>query len=371
MYSSYRKLTFSEIFQNKNNKVFQYLPNNKSFFMCATARGGLEVCIKLIGLKKKDSVLMPALTAEGAIRPFLEKNVNVILFDINEDLQIDVNKIDKMLDSNSSIRCLLIIHYLGVPQEIDKIKDICEKRGIYLIEDCAQSLFSNTSKKIPLGSYGHISLFSLGKTIPVLDGAIFFVNSSKIAINKISYSFSIQLLIAKLILFINLFLNNYIQEMQKTKLFWKLNNLNKTLYRFYYYLLKKKSKPAKMSFISNKIIKNLNYEEIIKNTKSNIKLIYDKIDRTKYKILVKNYDCNFFLLGIPIIANNRNELRESLRKKGIFCSIFDKYWNYIPYGKEKVFPNTSNILKNLLILPVSYKYKKNEIIQMVRIINEI
>ncbi len=252
MYSSYRKLTFSEIFQNKNNKVFQYLPNNKSFFMCATARGGLEVCIKLIGLKKKDSVLMPALTAEGAIRPFLEKNVNVILFDINEDLQIDVNKIDKMLDSNSSIRCLLIIHYLGVPQEIDKIKDICEKRGIYLIEDCAQSLFSNTSKKIPLGSYGHISLFSLGKTIPVLDGAIFFVNSSKIAINKISYSFSIQLLIAKLILFINLFLNNYIQEMQKTKLFWKLNNLNKTLYRFYYYLLKKNQNQLKCHLFQTK-----------------------------------------------------------------------------------------------------------------------
>ena len=41
-------------------------------------------------------------------------------------------------------------------------------------------------------------------------------------------------------------------------------------------------------------------------------MIYDKIDRTKYKILVKNYDCNFFLLGIPIIVNNRNELRESL-----------------------------------------------------------
>ena len=159
--------------------------------------------------------------------------------------------------------------------------------------------------------------------------------------------------------------------MQTTKLFWRLNNVNKALYEFYYNLLTKISKPAKMSFISNKIIKNLNYEEIIKNTKSNINLIYDKIDRTKYKILVKNYDCNFFLLGIPIIANNRNELRESLRKKGIFCSIFDKYWNYIPYGKEKVFPNTSNILKNLLILPVSYKYKKNEIIQMVRIINEI
>ena len=40
------------------------------------------------------------------------------------------------------------------------------------------------------------------------------------------------------------------------------------------------------------VFRNWNYT--IKNTKTNINLIYNNIDKTKYKILVKNNDYNFF-----------------------------------------------------------------------------
>jgi dTDP-4-amino-4,6-dideoxygalactose transaminase len=372
LYSSYRKLTFKEIFNNNNKNIFQHLPNNKRFFTCSSARSGLGKCIDLINLSEKDSVLMPALTAEGAIKPFLKKKINVILFDVNENLQIDSDKIINLLNNNPSIKCIFIIHYLGFPQKkIDEIKNICDERNIYLIEDCAQSLFSRNYKNTALGSYGHISLFSLGKTIPVLDGAIFFISSTKIAINKTSYSFSLRLTFAKLFLFINLFLNSYLQKKRETTFFWKLNSFNKILYDTYYKLFKKVSKISKISFISDKIIKNLNYEEIINTTKSNINLIYNKIDRVKYKLLFENYDQNFYLLGVPIISNNRNNLKDLLRANGIFCTIYDKYWNYIPYGEEKKFPNTYNVLKNLIILPVSYKFNKKETIEMVETLNDI
>ena len=126
-----------------------------------------------------------------------------------------------------------------------------------------------------------------------------------------------------------------------------------------------------MSFISKKIIKNLNYEDIIEKTKLNIKMIYQNIDRNKYNLLVKDYNHNFLLLGVPIMVTNRNELRKKFISKGIFCTIFDKFWNFIPQGDERSFPNTDKVLKNILILPVSYKSKTIEIYKMVEIINNI
>ena len=371
MYSSYRKLSFLEIFGNKDNNIFNYLPKTKYFFKCSSGREGLEVCIKLLGLNKKDSVLMPALTAEGAIRPFLKQKINIIFYDINENLQIDINKIEKILEKNTSIRCLFVIHYLGYPQKIERIKNLCEKKNIYLIEDCAQSLFSCLSTEQSLGSFGHFSLFSLGKTIPVIDGAIFFINSPEINLGEVKYHFNFNIFFSKFVLLFTLLLNNYIHGMKKTKLFWKLNTFNKFLYDIYYSLLKKTSGPKKMSFISKRIIKNLNYEDIIEKTKLNIKMIYQNIDRNKYNLLIKDYNHNFLLLGVPIIVISRNELRKKFISKGVFCSIFDKFWNFIPQGDEKLYPNTNKILKNILILPVSYKSTKIEISKMIEIINNV
>ena len=219
MYSSYRKLSFSEIFGNKNNNIYNHLPKTKSFFECSSGREGLEVCLKLLCLNKEDSILMPALTAEGAIRPFLNKKINIIFYDIDENLQIDINKIEKILEKNTSIRCLYVIHYLGYSQKIEALKNLCEKKNLYLIEDCAQSLFSHLSTKQPLGSFGHISLFSLGKTIPVIDGALFFINSSKIKLREVKYYFNFKIFFSKFVLLITLLLNNYINNMKKKNYF--------------------------------------------------------------------------------------------------------------------------------------------------------
>ena len=84
-----------------------------------------------------------------------------------------------------------------------------------------------------------------------------------------------------------------------------------------------------------------------------------------YPVTLSNIKVNI------LYVNNRNELRKKFISKGIFCTIFDKFWNFIPKGEEIFFPNTDKILKNILILPVSYKSKKNETYKMIEIINNI
>ena len=37
-------------------------------------------------------------------------------------------------------KALIVTHLYGVPSNVSKLKDICKEKGIFIIEDCAESL---------------------------------------------------------------------------------------------------------------------------------------------------------------------------------------------------------------------------------------
>ena len=71
---------------------------------------------------------------------------------------------------------LYVIHYLGWPQPMRRLRAICRRRGMLLVEDCALSLLSEPDGQ-PLGSFGDWSVFCLYKTLPVPNGALLVQNA--------------------------------------------------------------------------------------------------------------------------------------------------------------------------------------------------
>jgi dTDP-4-amino-4,6-dideoxygalactose transaminase len=71
---------------------------------------------------------------------------------------------------------LYVIHYLGWPQPLADLKEICDRRAMMLVEDCALSLLSEPDGE-PLGSTGDWSIYCLYKTLPVPNGALLVQNS--------------------------------------------------------------------------------------------------------------------------------------------------------------------------------------------------
>jgi perosamine synthetase len=62
-----------------------------------------------------------------------------------------------------------------MPHPLVEIRALCRDRKIFLIEDCALSLFSSDGQ-VRLGTQGDISVFSFRKTLPVPDGGAVVVN---------------------------------------------------------------------------------------------------------------------------------------------------------------------------------------------------
>jgi perosamine synthetase len=133
--------------------------------------------LRLLGILAGESVLVPAFNCAALVEPIRRHGARVSFYRVNTDCSPDFDDIERRTDSKT--RAVLAIHYFGFPQPLERFRDFCAKRGLYLIEDCAHVL-AGESASIPLGSTGDISIFSWRKFLPIRDGGQLVVNNPKL-----------------------------------------------------------------------------------------------------------------------------------------------------------------------------------------------
>jgi dTDP-4-amino-4,6-dideoxygalactose transaminase len=82
-------------------------------------------------------------------------------------LEPDEGELEALL--TPAVRALLLIHYLGFPQNASRWRAWCDRRGLHLLEDAAQSWLARSNGD-PVGSVGDLAIYSLYKTFGVPDG---------------------------------------------------------------------------------------------------------------------------------------------------------------------------------------------------------
>jgi hypothetical protein len=73
------------------------------------------------------------------------------------------------LNRDASFNVALIYHQYGFPQNMDEIRDYCDRKKALIIEDCA-NLYEGHYKGQRLGTIGFASIFSLSKFFPSIWG---------------------------------------------------------------------------------------------------------------------------------------------------------------------------------------------------------
>lgn len=116
----------------------------------------------------------------------LHNNVVPVWADVRPDnFLMDPKSVEKKVTRRT--KAIWVTHLWGFPAEVDKLRRIADKHGIYLLEDCAHALTAKYKGKY-LGNWGHVGTFSfnMGKQLPTGEGGMAIVNDSKLAaeINK-------------------------------------------------------------------------------------------------------------------------------------------------------------------------------------------
>ena len=130
----------------------------------------------LLTLPAGSIVWMPSFHCGVEVEAAIRAGFNVDFYRIAPDLSCDLDYLDRKLQERPGP--VLVIHYFGFPQPaIAELAALCERRGVLLIEDCAHALFSRGPER-SLGEYAPLAVFSLRKTLPLLEGGAYRWNQS-------------------------------------------------------------------------------------------------------------------------------------------------------------------------------------------------
>lgn len=109
-------------------------------------------------LKKGDEVITTAAGFPTTINPIIQNGLVPVFIDSEiGSYNIDVNQIEEAITPKT--RAIMVAHTLGNVFDIGKIKKICEKHDLWLIEDSCDALGAQYKGQYA-GTIGHIGTFS-------------------------------------------------------------------------------------------------------------------------------------------------------------------------------------------------------------------
>jgi dTDP-4-amino-4,6-dideoxygalactose transaminase len=153
----------------------------EQIFLFNSARSALFLLLKTLEIGKGDLVAVQAYTCRATVDPLLKLGATPWYVDIDESWNIDPEKLEEVLEKHGrKVKAVVTQHTFGVAADIEKIKDICRRHNIILIEDCAHAL-GGRYKNTLLGGWGDFSFFSFGrdKVVSCVFGGALLVNNLK------------------------------------------------------------------------------------------------------------------------------------------------------------------------------------------------
>ena len=167
-------------FVKKFEKKFAKYVGVKYAISCASGTSAISLLFQTLKLNKGDEVIMPALTFSADGYALMQSGAKLIFADTYPG-SFCINIEDVLKKITKKTKLIFPTHLYGFPSDIGRLKKICLKNKIYLVEDCSQAIGSIFKKK-KLGSFGDLNIHSFhNKLIASGEGGMITTNNRKLA----------------------------------------------------------------------------------------------------------------------------------------------------------------------------------------------
>ena len=142
----------------------------------------IQALLNLGRIKKGDLVAFSALTWSTNVMPLLQLGLQAVPIDVELDtLNVSSKKFEEIV-LKLPIKLLFLTNLLGFCDDIDRIRALCERNNIILIEDNCESL-GTVYKGKKLGNFGLASSFSfyVGHHMSTVEGGAVCTDSEQLA----------------------------------------------------------------------------------------------------------------------------------------------------------------------------------------------
>jgi len=142
-------------------------------FRCFSyGRRALAEALRVSGVGEGDAVLLPGLICRDLLSALAARGATAKFYPVTPGLRLGAHPADL-----PPAKAVIAVNYFGFPQELSPFREYCRNTGAVLIEDNAHGLFSRDEQGRYLGTRGDLGIFSLRKTVPLLNGAALVVNA--------------------------------------------------------------------------------------------------------------------------------------------------------------------------------------------------
>lgn len=305
----------------------------------ASCTAALHLVYFYLTLKPGDEVIIPAQTHIATAHAVELCGAKPVFVDSEQKTgNIDIDQVEACITEQT--RAISIVHYLGMPVNMDRIVEIAQKHGLFVVEDCALAIGTFFKDK-HAGLHGDVGCFSFYpvKHITTAEGGMLITQSQEVAetISK-QRAFGIDR---------NIVSERKIPGMYDVEMLgfnYRLNEIGAAL------------GVEQMKRVPEFLKKRQeNYQRL---TEGLMMIEEIEILQSSYNEYQSSYYCHSMILKKPL-HKKRAEMIESLKQKGIGTSIY--YPQPVPkmsyyktkYGyHERSFPVATRLSANSIALPV-------------------
>lgn len=174
---------------NKFEESIKSYTGSQNALAVTSGTAALHLALRVLGIGQGDDVLASTFTFIGSINAILYQSANPVFIDSDiETWNLSPKLLNKyLIDCDKKPKALIVTHLYGQCANIEKIADICNLHGVYLIEDAAESLGA-TYKGKHTGTFGDFGIYSFnGNKILTTSGGGMLVSSNKEWIEKAKF----------------------------------------------------------------------------------------------------------------------------------------------------------------------------------------
>jgi len=149
--------------------------------LSSSATAGLWLTLRALGVKAGDEILVPSHTAFPTIEAICFAEATPVFVDADPYYAMD--PVDAAAKATARTVGVMPVHLYGQPVDLDAVRELSSRLGVWLLEDCAQAHGAAWKGK-RVGGFGRAAVFSFypSKNLPVMgDGGAVVTDDDEIA----------------------------------------------------------------------------------------------------------------------------------------------------------------------------------------------
>jgi dTDP-4-amino-4,6-dideoxygalactose transaminase len=148
---------------------------------CTSGTAAIHAALIALGVSPGDEVIVPPITDMGTVAPVLWQGAIPVFADLDpRRYTLAPAAVEVALTPRT--RAVIAVHLAGTACDLGALAALCQRRGVALLEDCAQALGCRYRGR-PVGATGAVGCYSLNefKHISCGDGGIAITNDEALA----------------------------------------------------------------------------------------------------------------------------------------------------------------------------------------------